>query len=105
MAILLQAGCGPELPYWVTTLWTVIGGAVLAVLIWTARTFLDLRTRIVAVEGQMKEVDKRCDGHRAEVRETQRHLEHLYQSQNIIGRNIVRLGAKVGCTDLETPKE
>jgi hypothetical protein len=87
------------------TLWTVIGGAALAVLCWTARTFLDLRTRIAVVEGRMSQVDKRCTEHKAEVVETQRHLEHLYQSQNVIGRNIIRLGAKVGCTDLEAPKE
>ena len=95
----------PQVPYWITTLWTVIGGAVLAVLVWTAKTFLDLRTRIIAVETKMSDVDKRCEGHKEEVSKTQRHLEHLYQSQNIIGRNIVRLGAKVGCTDLEVPHE
>ena len=100
-----MAPCDPAIPYWITTLWTVMGGAVLAVLIWTARTFLDLRTRIVAVESKVAEVDKQCENHKTETLETQRHLEHLYQSQNIIGRNIVRLGAKVGCTDLEPPKE
>lgn len=101
-----------ETPFWLQIVWAVAAPLIVALICWTAATFLKIRSelakqrrdseaRFASLEKDIAAIHQRCAS-RIELSTGQdRKIDGLTMAIHRIDRNIIRIGAKAKVDELE----